>query len=1109
MSWSVRRSLADWTQLEERLADEGAIYTQCADVADLNSAVAPSTSLGSVRRWLGGNAMAASIAATRQRRMDRLQVRLTELLDDSALSGGSSALQTFLGVRPPEVPSMVRIAKLGPDTACQDGEDGDAALLEGVIEVHIPDLLSGRSDLHGEPAAFASHIEASVAAVVGDGEEQELAPLCSDVVPAQMLTQIVVRGLKPLLMYVFEVCALNAVGRSSCIQIRVLVPPASTLVKVHRGVDASSRPLVQDDIAREERLRQSNEFLASHPSSTPTEDLSKQQSEQSLRKGLQETTCKRVQRLEEESQYMEEAKAEEKHKGARMDVEKQQRGDIERVNNFTEVDEEEKRQQEEAEKAENKRKEVEEAEKQRMEEDKRQQEEAAAEMQRKEAEEAEKQRMEEEKRQQEVAEAETRRKAAEETEKQRLAEEKWQHEEAESEKNRKEVEQAEKQRLEQETRQQEEAAAEMQRKAAEEAEKHHMEEADKRRKEAETTEAQFLKKSKPEEAEAEKKRKEAEAKEKQCLEEEKRQQEEAVAESKRQEAEEVEKQRLEEEKRQQEEAEAEKRFQEAEEMEKQRLEEENRQQEEAVAETKLEDAEEAEKQLMEEEKRQGEEAEAEKKRQETEETEKLRLEKETRQQEEAVEERQRQEAEKAEKQRLEKKKQQHEEAEVEKKRQEAEEMEKQRLEEERHEQEGAETKRQEVEEAEKQRTEEERRQQEEAEAEKKRQEAEEMEKQRLEEKRQQEEAEAETKRQEAREAEKKSMEQETLQQEEAAEKERKEAEKVEKQPLEEEKLQQEVVEQKSIDVVAPQASPPKGYVLVGGYQIREEQLPTGCKGTTDIDSLITQVQARCSGFLDIGTQNALRFLLGCNLDVDECVRRAEGVAKWRKGQSMDELRAQLKAGLSACRSGAPSMSLPHQAEVSKLAILNPCALIAANGYPVSIWHVGSANSSAASSVKDDVLRAWSRGTFEYVDIWLSEQSELEGRLAGHIQVFNLSGISFWQISNSALIEKLKLVFSAGEHYLEAVTHIYVINSSSLFTVAWKLVKGFLSPRTAGKIHVDSGISKNLLAALDPASAKQLRSLVEHPRQDAPVLWPGAAGPIAIGGGSGVAAVKYS
>merc|ERR1712183_746450 len=90
-------------------------------------------------------------------------------------------------------------------------------------------------------------------------------------------------------------------------------------------------------------------------------------------------------------------------------------------------------------------------------------------------------------------------------------------------------------------------------------------------------------------------------------------------------------------------------------------------------------------------------------------------------------------------------------------------------------------------------------------------------------------------------------------------------------------------------------------------------------------------------------------------------------------------------------------------------------------------------------VRRSPTRLWGRTMFEYVDCWLSSQTEATGVLAGHVQVFDLNGLGIWQISSSALVEKLKIALGAGGKYVEVVSHIYVINSSTIFSMAWTVI----------------------------------------------------------------------
>lgn len=273
---------------------------------------------------------------------------------------------------------------------------------------------------------------------------------------------------------------------------------------------------------------------------------------------------------------------------------------------------------------------------------------------------------------------------------------------------------------------------------------------------------------------------------------------------------------------------------------------------------------------------------------------------------------------------------------------------------------------------------------------------------------------------------------------------------------------------------------------VSGFDVKKSQIPSGAHSASIFDKKIVEVQRKASSFEKISRQSALRLMLGCNLDASLAVSTAQKVMVWRKQHNLAQTRESL---LAQIRDTSQPIRLPSHVEVGKLVSLSPCALVAENKCPVSVWHVATAKSSAMSSVPDSALTGWSRATFEYVDIWLTALTEESGQLAGHIQIFNLSDVSFWMLTNSALVEKLKLVFGAGEFYVEVVSHIYVINTGSLFSMAWSMVKGFISPRTASKISVDSGIPEDLLKVLGPESARKLPGILARPHPAPPICRP--------------------
>lgn len=266
----------------------------------------------------------------------------------------------------------------------------------------------------------------------------------------------------------------------------------------------------------------------------------------------------------------------------------------------------------------------------------------------------------------------------------------------------------------------------------------------------------------------------------------------------------------------------------------------------------------------------------------------------------------------------------------------------------------------------------------------------------------------------------------------------------------------------------------RGCVRICGFDIESCRLPAGAERSV-LERLASELQTTARECA-LTQQQALRLVIGNNMDMSVAGKKATAILAWRGVHSMAEVRERCKAqqhdGLIA------SEPFPHDAEVRRVLNVNPCALSTKEGWPVSLWHIGTANSKEAAKASTDHLCAWSRACFEYVDLWLTELSEKNERLAGHIQVFNLDGVTFWQVTNTALTEKLKSLLSAGENYVEAVSHIFIVNSSSVFSMAWKGIKTLLPPRLLAKIHVSTEANPpELVAMLDKQSAARLPGLL--------------------------------
>ena len=251
----------------------------------------------------------------------------------------------------------------------------------------------------------------------------------------------------------------------------------------------------------------------------------------------------------------------------------------------------------------------------------------------------------------------------------------------------------------------------------------------------------------------------------------------------------------------------------------------------------------------------------------------------------------------------------------------------------------------------------------------------------------------------------------------------------------------------------------RGWPVIPGPVRHDWQLPPGL-GDRDLEAMVWEVHRLCSSTGPISMQQALRLVLGMAYNIEAAVAKWREVAAWREEQRMALVRERLDAMM---RSNA-DISFPHEQEVyGKLFRGCPCALLTADGRPVSVWHAGAPRADELSSLPVEHLKEWSREVFEYADLWISKDTERTRQLTGYIQVYNMAGLGWRQVTSKEVAEKLKGALSAGGFYVEAVARIYVVNAPRVFSMAWKMVRGFLSPWTASKITVSSEVPQELIA----------------------------------------------
>ena len=234
----------------------------------------------------------------------------------------------------------------------------------------------------------------------------------------------------------------------------------------------------------------------------------------------------------------------------------------------------------------------------------------------------------------------------------------------------------------------------------------------------------------------------------------------------------------------------------------------------------------------------------------------------------------------------------------------------------------------------------------------------------------------------------------------------------------------------NLEVEVEPVSP--GTRCVGGYFLERSQLPPGWEGH-DLDALLAEIHGTCSHISPLTKQQALRLMLGMGYDRVAAVSKWREVSAWREANSLQTVRKQQLAMMG----GVGPVSFPHEEEIyTKLLKVCPCALLASNGAPVSVWHAKTLNSRAAE-LSTDEIRSWSHAVFEYKDLWITRESDERSRLIGYIQVYDMQGVGLRHLTSRDIGEKFKSCLQPGAFYMEAVSHMYVVNASALFSMAWK------------------------------------------------------------------------
>lgn len=277
---------------------------------------------------------------------------------------------------------------------------------------------------------------------------------------------------------------------------------------------------------------------------------------------------------------------------------------------------------------------------------------------------------------------------------------------------------------------------------------------------------------------------------------------------------------------------------------------------------------------------------------------------------------------------------------------------------------------------------------------------------------------------------------------------------------------------------------PPNCFMAHGFQIRTCQVANS-HDPDDLEGIALEVQEECGKLAPMTPQQALRFTLGMNCIASGAVEAWSTVVAWREDNAMEAENVRLVAEQQVAdgSGGAHLRAFPHYQEVNdKIVLVSPAAIVTSAGYPVLLISIGSPCEREFASVSVEDVKAFSRSIFEFISVWLSQESEHTGKLLGYYMVFDLSNAGWSHLMSSDFHEKAKALLSSAAHYPESCYHTYIMNAPSFFSMVWKIAKVFVSERAAAKISVDNGVCAALFETLRAEDREAFDAVLQAARQ---------------------------
>lgn len=201
----------------------------------------------------------------------------------------------------------------------------------------------------------------------------------------------------------------------------------------------------------------------------------------------------------------------------------------------------------------------------------------------------------------------------------------------------------------------------------------------------------------------------------------------------------------------------------------------------------------------------------------------------------------------------------------------------------------------------------------------------------------------------------------------------------------------------------------------------------------------------------VSERRLLRFLRGMNFDIEVAVGMYRDMLRWRKEAGVDDVRMEI------VNNKMEPSDFPHAGRIQRYYMSNMNYCRDMHGRPLHIEQIGkTCVKKLLSSFSEEEWIRHHIYQMEYLMLELDRISKEKGKLVRIVSIYDLQGLNKEHLHRGAIKLFKKTIKVTQNYYPEMMENCFFINSPKLFTMAWAMIKPWISERTVRKIEILGG-----------------------------------------------------